>query len=225
MFRNREEAAQKLAERLRGRAFENPLVLAIPRGGLVIGAILARELGAELDVVLSRKLCAPRQPELAIGAVAEDGEAVLNDIAGAVPGVTPSYILEERRRQMEEIRRRQQLFRPIRPAATVGGRSVIITDDGIATGATMLAALHGVRANKPKEVLVAVPVAAPHQLEAIRRACDDTICLAAPVRFQAVGQFYAEFPQLSDEEVLRLFRAAMANTSSQPVVERREAHE
>jgi predicted phosphoribosyltransferase len=208
MFRNRKEAGQKLAAALAKRSLENPLVLAIPRGGLVIGAVLARELGAELDVVLSRKLCAPRQPELAIGAVSEDGEAVLNEVAGVAPGVTPTYIIQERRRQMEEIRRRQELFRPIRPAAAIAGRSVIVTDDGIATGATMLAALHSVRAKQPKEMIVAVPVASPHQLETIRRACDEVICLSTPARFQAVGQFYGDFPQLSDAEVIRIFRAA-----------------
>lgn len=221
MFRNREEAALRLADKLRSRMLERPLILAIPRGGVAVGAILARVLNAEMDVVLARKLCAPRQPELAIGAVAEDGEAVLNEIAGAVPGVTPAYIIDERRRQMDEIHRRQQLFRPIRPAASVAGRSVIVTDDGIATGATMLAALHSVRAKQPKETIVAVPVAAPHQLETIRRACDDVICLLTPARFQAVGQFYAEFPQLSDEEVIHLFRQAALHGPTLPAKEQR----
>jgi predicted phosphoribosyltransferase len=215
MFQDREEAAKLLADKLRRRDWRHPLVLGIPRGGVVVGAVLARALGAELDIVLARKMRAPQQPELAIGAIAENGEVFLNDIAQVVAGCTESYLLQERRAQMDEIKRRIALFRPVRPAASMRGRSLILTDDGIATGATMMAALQTVRSQKPKEVVVAVPVASPHQLESIGKACDEVICLAAPVRFQAVGQFYRDFRQIEDEEVLELLRAAATDKTDE----------
>jgi predicted phosphoribosyltransferase len=208
MFRDRAEAAQLLGERLRDRKLERPLVLGIPRGGLVVAAGLADELGADLDVVLARKLRAPNQPELAIGAVSENGQVSLNEVANLLSDLSDDYLTKERCVQMEEIRRRKELFRPVRPAAPIAGRSVIVTDDGIATGATMLAALQGVRGHKPKELIVAVPVAAPQQLGPIRRACDDLVCLSTPERFQAVGQFYRDFRQVDDDEVIALLRAA-----------------
>ena len=159
MFKDRTEAALKLAQLLKGRPLKDPLVLAIPRGGVVIGAELARALGAELDVVLSRKLRAPYQPELAIGAIGEDGEQYLNEFAWGVTGVTDDYITRERDHQLSEIRRRARLFREARPAAAVARRSVIVTDDGIATGSTMQAALHVLKAGNPHETILAVPVA------------------------------------------------------------------
>jgi predicted phosphoribosyltransferase len=210
MFRDRTEAARLLAARLTGRALERPVVLGIPRGGMVLAAELAGELGADLDVVLARKLRAPHQPELAIGAVAEDGRVSLNEVANLLPDLTPSYLLTERRRQ---IRRRKELFRTVRPLASLAGRSVIVTDDGIATGATMLAALQSVRAQEPKELIVAVPVAAPQQLAPIRKACDELICLSMPERFNAVGQYYRNFRQVEDDEVVELLRSAAKRES------------
>lgn len=206
MFRNREDAARRLATRLKDRQFRNPLVLAIPRGGVVTGAVLARELGAELDVVLSRKLRAPNQPELAIGAVSEDGQVYVEPFAAEFLGLTDEYLASERRRQMAEIARRQQLFRAVRPRATVAGRSVIVTDDGLATGSTMMAALKTVKAQKPHEVIVAVPVAPPDRAEEVRRQCDQFVCLLLPETFYAVGQFYADFRPVEDEAVVELLR-------------------
>src|SRR5512137_1559748 len=139
MFANREDAARQLADRLRGRELVDPVVLAIPRGGVVTGAVLARELGAELDVVLARKLRAPGQPELAVGAVSEDGQVYLNHYAQEYLDVMEEYLEQERRHQMAEIARRKELFRSVRPKAPLAGRSVIVTDDGIATGSTMIA--------------------------------------------------------------------------------------
>ncbi len=204
MFRDREDAALQLAERLKSRALRDPLVLAIPRGGVVIGAVLARELGADLDVVLSRKLGAPGQPELAIGAISEAGEVHLNHHAEEVAGLMEDYLAEERRHQLAEIARRQKLFRSIRPAAPIAGRSVILTDDGIATGSTMIAALKVAKMQDPYELIVAVPVAAPDRLEEVRRWCDDVVCLLSPERFWAIGQFYQDFTQLDDEQVVSL---------------------
>jgi hypothetical protein len=206
MFQNREDAARRLAEALKGRKLSDPLVLAIPRGGVVTGAVLAREMGAELDVVLSRKLRAPGQPELAVGAVSEDGQVYLNHHARELLGAMEEYLAEERRHQMSEIARRKKLFRGVRPPAPVAGRSVIVTDDGIATGATMIAALQTIKTQNAREVIVAVPVASPDRLADVRRWCDDVVCLFAPEQFWAIGQFYEDFTQVEDEEVVRLLR-------------------
>ncbi|HKI16771.1 MAG TPA: phosphoribosyltransferase family protein [Isosphaeraceae bacterium] len=209
MFRNRAEAAHLLARRFKNRELRDPLVLAIPRGGVVTGAVLARELGAELDVVFSRKLRAPGQPELAIGAVSEDGKVYLNPSAKAFLDLANEYIAGEQAYQLSEIARRKALFRAIRPQATIEGRSVIVTDDGIATGATMIAALQVARAKDPFELIVAVPVASPDRLREIRRRSDEVICLLAPSSFWAIGQFYQDFSPVEDAEALELLRAAL----------------
>ncbi|HEY7311467.1 MAG TPA: phosphoribosyltransferase family protein [Gemmataceae bacterium] len=206
MFRDREAAGRKLAEKLKGRELHDPLVLAIPRGGVITGAVLAQELGAELDVVLSRKLRAPRQPELAIGAISEDGRAYLNHHAQAFLHLMEEHLAQERLHQLAEIARRKKLFRAVRPQAPVAGRSVIVTDDGIATGATMIAALQTVKTQQPREVIVAVPVASPDRLAEVRRWCDDVVCLLMPEEFWAIGQFYEDFTQVEDEEVIELLR-------------------
>jgi predicted phosphoribosyltransferase len=205
MFRNREDAAVQLAEELKYLQLRDPLVLAIPRGGVVTGSVLARELGAELDIVLSRKLRAPFQRELALGAVSEDGEVYLNPYGEDI-GAYSDYLQRERGHQMAEIERRKKLFRSVRPAATVSGRSVIITDDGIATGATIMAALHVIKNQNPHEVIVAVPVASPERLQEISRHCDRVVCLLAPDEFWAIGQFYRDFSQVEDETVVELLR-------------------
>jgi predicted phosphoribosyltransferase len=205
-FADREEAGWMLVERLRGESLEKPLVLAIPRGGVEVGAALARGLGAELDVVLSRKLRAPHQPELALGAVSESGEVYLNHFASAMTDAGDAYVEAERQRQMAEIGRRRALVRAVRPPAAIAGRTVILTDDGIATGATMIAALHTVRAAGAREIIVAVPVAAPDRIDAIRPLCDRVVCLQEPEAFWAIGQFYRDFEQVEDERVLELLR-------------------
>lgn len=206
IFRDREDAAMQLAEQLKELELRDPLVLGIPRGGVVTGAVLARELGAELDITLSRKLRAPHQPELAVGAVGEDGHVYLDKHTAEAPGITAGYVERERQYQITEITRRQKLFRAAKPAAPIEGRSVIVTDDGIATGSTMIAALRVVRNQRPHELIVAVPVAPPDRLGPIRERCDRLICLHAPEVFWAVGQFYREFEQVSDEQVVKLLR-------------------
>jgi predicted phosphoribosyltransferase len=206
MFRDREDAALQLAKRLKGRVLHDPLVLAIPRGGVVTGAALARELGADLDVVLARKLRAPGQPELAIGAVSEDGQLYLNHHARDYLDRIEDYLAQERRLQLAEIERRKKLFRGVRPPAPIVGRSVIVTDDGIATGSTMIAALQAVKTQNPREVIVAVPVASPDRLAEVRRWCNEVVCLIAPEAFWAIGQFYEDFSQVDDEEVIHLLR-------------------
>jgi len=205
-FTDRDEAGWMLVERLRGQSLEKPVVLAIPRGGVEVGAALARGLGCELDVVLSRKLRAPHQPELALGAVSEDGDVYLNHFASAMTDVGDAYIEAERKRQLAEIDRRRTMFRAVRPQADVRGRTVVLTDDGIATGATMIAALHTVRAAGAKQIIVAVPVGAPVRIDAIRPLCDRVVCLQEPEAFWAIGQFYRNFEQVEDERVVELLR-------------------
>jgi len=214
MFHDRQDAARQLAELLKGRLFHDPLVLAIPRGGVAIGAVLAQELGADLDVVLSRKLGAPGQPELAIGAISEDGRVYFNEYGREAFDVNDPYLVRERKHQLMEIAKRKELFRRIRPRAPIRGRSVIVTDDGIATGSTMIAALRTIRSEQPHEVIVAVPVAPPARLRTIRNWCDQAICLLCPEDFWAIGQFYEDFGQLDDDEVAELFRSADSHTEA-----------
>ena len=187
-------------------AATRPLVLAIPRGGVEVGAVIARGLAVDLDVVLARKLRAPSQPELALGAVSEDGVVQLNHFAAALTDVGEAWIEGERKRQMGEIARRRTLYRGVRAQAPVAGRTVILVDDGLATGATMIAALRTVRAAQPARLVVALPVAAPERLAAVEAACDRLVCLARPAEFVAVGQFYRSFEQVSDERVVELLR-------------------
>jgi predicted phosphoribosyltransferase len=208
MFRDRQDAARKLSARLKTRELHDPLVLAIPRGGVVTGAVLADELGAELDIVLSRKLRAPDQPEFALGAISEDGHVFVNPHVAAMFAADDAYLEQERRHQLAEITRRKKLFRAARPQAPIAGRSVIVTDDGIATGSTMIAALQIVKTQKPREVIVAVPVAPPERLEEVARWCDRVVCLLAPESFWAIGQFYEDFSQVEDDEVVALLRSA-----------------
>jgi predicted phosphoribosyltransferase len=210
MFHNRQEAALQLAEKLKGRKLRHPLVLAIPRGGVITGAILAQKLGADLDVVLSRKLHAPGQPELALGAVSEDGNIYLSRYAQEYPDLTEEYLSEERRQQLAEIERRKKIFRDVRPPAPIQGRSVIVTDDGIATGSTMIAALQTTRLQNPQEIIVAVPIVSPERIPEISRWCDDLVYLQAPEEFWAIGQFYEDFEQIPDDEVIALLRQVNA---------------
>jgi predicted phosphoribosyltransferase len=159
-------------------------------------------------VVLSRKLRAPEQPELAVGAVGEGGPIYLCPHARRIPGVTDDYLAQEREHQLAEIERRSKAFRAVRPAATVAGRSVIVTDDGIATGATMIAALEVLRHQHPRELIVAVPAAPPARLTEVGRLCDEVVCLVSTEAFMAVGQFYDRFDQVEDSEVVELLRKA-----------------
>jgi len=207
MFRDREDAARQLALKLRQRPLQNPLVLAIPRGGVVLGAVLARELNADLDIVLARKLRAPGQPELAIGAVSESGEVYLSPDCPQIVDPMSAYLERERRHQCAEIARRKSLIRAIRPQAPVAGRSVIVTDDGIATGSTMIAALHSLRQQGPREVIVAVPIVARDQLSSLAKLCDEVVYLLAPRSFLAIGQFFHDFHQIEDDDVCEILRS------------------
>jgi putative phosphoribosyl transferase len=205
MFADRTDAGIQLAGELRSLKLHDPIVLAIPRGGVVTGAAIARELGADLDVVLSRKLRAPYRSELAIGAVGEDGEVYISDLE-LVVSVSQAYIEKEQRHQLREIKRRKKLFRAARPQASIADRSVILTDDAIATGSTMIAAIRVVKAQNPREIIVAIPTAPAASLADIRGLCDRLICLRAPADFYAVGQFYRTFDPVEDREVAHLLQ-------------------
>jgi predicted phosphoribosyltransferase len=206
-FRDRKEAGERLAKDLVGMNLQDPIVLAIPRGGVVVGVELARALGAELDVVVSRKLRVPYQTELAFGALGEDGTLVLDHHLIEKVGLSSTQIQQEQDYQREQIRQRVARFRRDKPAVELANRSVIVTDDGIATGSTMLAALKTLRTNEPLELIVAVPVAPKHQLELIARHCDRIVCLYSPEDFMAVGQFYESFEPVEDQQVEQLMRA------------------
>lgn len=210
MFANRHEAGQRLAKKLLRFKDSDPVVLALVRGGLPVGYEVAKALAAPLDIVLVRKIGAPYQPEYALGAVADgpEPETVVNpDVAGVVD-FPADYIAEEAKRQLAEIERRRQLYLRGRARTGVAGRTAIVVDDGVATGSTTRAALHAVRRQKPARLVLAVPVAPPSSLEALRPDADEIVCLATPEPFIAIGGFYADFRQVEDAEVIALLDRA-----------------
>lgn len=213
MFFSRVDAARQLAAALAEYRDRNPLVLAIPRGAVGMGRILADALGGELDVVLVRKLRSPFNPEFAVGAIDETGWAYIADHASAA-GADATYLEREKTHQLSVLRERRALYTPGRAPIDAAGRIVIVVDDGLATGATMIAALHAARAKQPQRLICAVPVAAPDSLAAVRPHADDVVCLDAPAHFHAVGQFYRDFQQVSDEEVIELLTEAPPSTQS-----------
>ncbi|MBN1557690.1 MAG: phosphoribosyltransferase [Lentisphaerae bacterium] len=201
-FKDRQDAGRQLAKRLRHYA-EDPkvLVLALPRGGVAVADEVARAIAAPLDVFLVRKLGAPGQPELAVGALASGGVRVLNDDVIDALGVTGDELDTVAAAEQKELERREAAYRRGKPPLETTGRTVILVDDGLATGATMHAAVRALRKQGANPVVVAVPVAAPDSLQRIRREADDVVCLSAPPAFQAVGQWYERFGQLSDADV------------------------
>lgn len=205
MFQDREEATRQLAARLAAYRGQHPLVLAIPRGAVPMGKLLAERLEGEFDVVLVRKLRAPFQPELAIGAVDESGWTTIAPYAASA-GADPDYIAEEKQHQLQILRSRRAMYSPLRTPVNPAGRTVIVVDDGLATGATMIAALHGLRQRQPLKLVCAVPVSSPEALELIRPMADEVVCLLTPPDFEAVGQHYRHFPQVTDEEVVALLK-------------------
>jgi putative phosphoribosyl transferase len=206
-FDSRADAAERLAEALSHYRGKHPLVLAIPRGAVSMGRVLADRLGGELDVVLVRKLRAPFSPEFAVGSIDETGWAYISEYAASA-GADEAYLELEKAAQLETLRKRRAQYTPARPPIDPKGRVAIVVDDGLATGSTMIAALHAARAKAPARLVCAVPVAAADSLERVRPYADEVVCLAAPENFYAVGQFYRDFQQVEDEEVVALLGAA-----------------
>jgi len=202
VFEDRADAARHLSQRLMRYRGDSPLVLGIPRGGVPMARIVADALGAEMDVVLVRKLGAPGNAEFAIGAIEESGWWFVSPDAQKA-GADDAYLARERGRQLEVIAARRALYTRERPRLDPSGRTVIVVDDGLATGATMLAALHAVRRQGAARVVCAVPVAPPDTLSEVSRHADEVVCLEAPAAFRSVGQFYRRFDQVEDEEVVR----------------------
>ncbi|MEQ1814678.1 MAG: phosphoribosyltransferase family protein [Candidatus Nitrotoga sp.] len=205
MFDDRNDAARQLAEKLKQYRGQNPLILAIPRGAVPMAKIIAEELGGSFDVVLVRKLGAPYQPELAIGSVDESGWTYIADHAAST-GASEDYIESEKQAQLAIIRKRRNQYTPVRPPIDPAGRIVIVVDDGLATGATMISALHGLRTRNSARLICAVSVAPPDTLKKMATMADEVICLEAPEYFQAVGQFYRNFSQVEDDEVIDILR-------------------
>jgi len=207
MFEDRTAAAARLAEQLSTYRGKNPLILAIPRGAAPMSRIIADKLQGELDVILVRKLRAPGNPEFAIGAIDENGQIYLADHA-TQSGATPEYIANEKDIQLKLLRERRIRYTPVRPAINPHGRIVIVVDDGLATGSTMIAALNAIRLQRPRKLICAVPVAPARTLADIAPLADEVVCLETPAVFYSVGQFYHSFPQIEDEEVIAALEAS-----------------
>lgn len=208
MFKNREEAGRLLSEKLKLviKNKENTILLAIPRGGVVVAREVAVTLGIPLDVITPRKIGAPFNPELALGAVSPDGQIYINNEIVDFVGASKSYIEEEIKRQMLEAKRRMLLYRGEEPFL-VDKKEVIVIDDGVATGATMIVAVRSVKAKGARRVVVATPVISPEAYDLLKKESDEVVSLLVPSTFYAVGEFYDDFRQVSDEEVLEILNS------------------
>ncbi|MFC8517202.1 phosphoribosyltransferase [Streptomyces sp. NPDC057257] len=210
-FHDRGQAGRELAERLRTEQekgnLPDPVVLALPRGGVAVAREVARALHAPLDVLVVRKIGAPFQEELGVGAIAGEDDPVFDEWALARLGLGETELAPVVERERAELRRRERHYRQGRPAPDLAGRTVIVVDDGLATGSTARAALRAVRRGNPGRVVLAVPVSSPEAAELMRAEADEVLCLWQPASFMAVGLCYEEFEQLTDEEVMRVLHA------------------
>ncbi|MFE7958081.1 phosphoribosyltransferase [Streptomyces sp. NPDC057413] len=213
-FRDRTQAGRELAEQLRVRqdkgALPHPLVLALPRGGVPVAREVARALDAPLDVLVARKIGAPFQEELGVGALAGDDPPLFDEWALRRMGLSHDDLAATVERERVELRRRERLYRRGRPALDLAGHTVILVDDGLATGATARAAVRWARRQRPERVVLAVPVAAPESADLLSREADEVVCLHRPADFRAVGLWYEDFEQLSDDDVLDALREGRA---------------
>jgi len=206
-FRNREEAGRLLAERLAHYSTSRPLVLGVPRGGVPMAAVVARRLGSDLDVMLVHKLRAPDQPELAVGSVDEAGHVYLTTFAAEL-GLDEDTLAGETRTQLKTLRARRERYSAVRPPVPLAGRTVILVDDGLATGSTAIAAVRSAEDRGAARVIVAVGVAPPSTISRLRAEADEVVCLHAPTDFRAVGQFFADFSEVTDDDVVRTLAEA-----------------
>ncbi len=213
-FADREEAGQLLAGEISNYRGQRPLVLGIPRGGIVIARALAEALEGEPDIVLSRKMRTPNYPELAMGSVSEDGRIFLNERVVDEAGIGVDHIEYEKRRQLAEIRRSSEMIRDFYPKIPRENRIVIVTDDGVATGATFQAALWAAREEDPRILIAAIPVGSEEAVKKLAEEADELVCLRVPPFFEAVGQFYNRFETVEDEDVLKILRGIRNNAAS-----------
>jgi putative phosphoribosyl transferase len=221
MFSNRRSAGRQLGERLQHLRPEKPVVLALPRGGVPVGFEIAERLDAPLDVALVRKIGVPWQPELALGAVGDGAEphVIINEALAADLAIDESYIARETARQLKEIERGRRIYLGDRPPVPFASRTVIIVDDGIATGSTVRAALRAVSKAGAGRIVLAVPVAPEDTIERLRAEVDEIVCVSSPSPFIAVGAHYDEFPQLTDADVVALLEErhqAMTRSACEP---------
>lgn len=214
-FRDRAEAGRLLLDRLKETDLENAVVIALPRGGLPVGAVIAEGMGVPLDVILVRKVGAPMQPELAVAAVTdgEEMQITVNEDIKAELGLSDEEIEELARRQLPEIERRRAAYYEGRKPTPLAGKTVIVVDDGVATGATVNSALRLIRKQKPGRLILALPVAPADAIARLERHADEVICLSTPVPFYAVGAHYANFDQVDDAEVIETLRRSRENRS------------
>jgi predicted phosphoribosyltransferase len=214
-YKDRRDAGRKLADNLTEyKQSDSVIVLAIPRGGVVLGYEIAVALNAPLDIVIPRKIGAPGNPELAIGAVTEDGARVLNEEIVSMFRISEDYLEEITEREIAEIQRRASVYREGGPPPNLEQKIVIIVDDGLATGATMKAAVKSARERKASKIVVAVPVAPPDTVKQLSKEADVIVCPVIYEPFYAIGQFYVDFDQVSDEEVVQLLRKARARSGN-----------
>lgn len=207
LFKNRADAGQKLAAALeKFNNSPNTIILALPRGGVIVGFEVARELNLPLDIVVPRKIGAPANPEFAIGAITETGEGVFDEMVVGAYGITESYLQNEIKKEKAEAERRLNLYRGSRPPLDLKNKTVILVDDGLATGLTMRAAVKSIKKSGVEKIIVAIPVTSPEAAELVKKEVDEIIYLEAPAFFGAVGAFYEEFSQTTDKEVIELLK-------------------
>lgn len=212
-FRNREHAARLLAEKLTTYRGQHPLVLGIPRGAVPMAKIIAETLGGDLDVVLVHKLGAPGNPEFAIGSIDESGRLYLSDYVRELE-ISETYIEQEKQAQLTTLHKRRAQYTPVRPPLDPAGRIAIVVDNGIATGASMIAALRAVRAKHPAKLIAAVAVAPSETVARMQAEADEVVCLYAPDSFYAVGHFFEDFSQVTDEQAIAILRESCTQAAA-----------
>jgi putative phosphoribosyl transferase len=215
MFHDRTEVGKLLAAKIRKLDMISPTVLAIPRGGLPVAKEIALALKAPLDLVITRKIGAPGEPEFAIGAVTQEGEVIVDKDVLRSLGISDAYVKDESVRQVKEIKERMRKYRGDRPYPSLAGKTAIIVDDGVATGNTVLAAIESVKRKKPAGIILAIGVAPPETVSKLSKVVDKVVCLDTPEPFYAIGEFYEHFEQVEDEEAKRILSEVNRENRSQ----------